>query len=89
VVGVRRDWPLCECKAVAREAHFAFLETADDADRERVDYVALKRRVEDRLDRDLAVSEVKRHFTDHLVYEYTPLQPVVDNDPDYGRGERR
>ena len=88
-MGVRRDGSLCECKAVAREAHFAFLETADDADRERVDYVALKRMLEDRLDRDLAVSGVKRHFTDHIVYEYTPLQPVADSDPDYGRGERR
>jgi hypothetical protein len=45
--------------------------------------------LEDRLDRDLTVSEVKRHFTDHIVYEYTPLQPVADSDPDYGRGERR
>ena len=86
---VKRSCPLCERRALAREAHFAYLESVEDDDQERVDYVALKRTLEERLERDLTGSGVERHFTDHVVYEYNPLHPVADDDPNYGRGERR
>ena len=79
-----RSCPLCERRALAREAHFAYLESVEDDDQERVDYVALKRMLEERLERDLTISGVKRHFTDHVVYEYKTLHPVADDDPNYG-----
>jgi len=80
---VTRSCPLCERAAAAYEVYGAHLDATTQDDR--LDYVELKRDLEDVLECRLTVARVKRHFHDHIVYVFEPSEPVAEDDSVDGR----